>query len=184
MADINVKLGDQPVDATPAEKEKKSQKFNIKLNARRTLDGNIIVMEHPEIDIAIIPDKMKIVTFAKDHFDDTVYEAQNRLFKYLFKKGVIVFDSICGGNIYASLEAKIQKPSSEYPIDDIILMLIAKWIEEEKPSLVYQKSVEDAYIDDLTEPDEENSSELGDVPAADEKGSVPIHQVRRYAYGL
>jgi hypothetical protein len=190
MADIEVKLDDQDTssdftsDMDTADKQEKSVKFNIKLKARKTIDGNIIVSDHPDIDIVIMPEKMKVITFAKDNFDDTVYETQNRMFKYLFRKGVLVPDSVCGSNVYGSLEGKIQQPKQEIPIDDLMLMLVGKFIEQEKPSYMYQKSLEDVFVDNVTNPGEENSTELGEVPAATEKGSVPIHQVRRYAYGL
>jgi hypothetical protein len=183
MADISVKIGKPNAEEQPEEKSG-TPMFKFSLKARRTLDGSILISDHPEVDIIIMPEKMRIITFSKENFDDTIYQTQNRLMKYLFKKGVVVFDSIAGGNVYGSLEAKIQKPSQEYPIDDLMLMIVGKWIEEEKPSYTYQKSLEDNYTDNMTEPGEEDSTELGDVKAASEKGSVPIHQVRRYAYGL
>ena len=143
MADIVVKLADQGApdqnDQTIKPPEQKPVKLNFNLKARRSLDGNIIISDHPEIDIVVMPEKMKVLTFSKENFDDTVYETQNRLMKFLFKKGVIVYDSICGGNVYGSLEAKIQQPSKQYPIDDIMLMILSKFIEEEKPSFIYQK---------------------------------------------
>ena len=189
MADIDVSVGSEPgaqeqAGEQEAAEETPSAKFNLKLKARRTLDGNIIVSDHPNIDIIILPEKMKVLTFPKNSYDDEVYDTQNRFFKYLFKKGVMVHDSVVGGNVYGAVEAKIQKPKQEFPIDDVMLMIVGKFIEQEKPSYVYQKSLEQEYIDDMTEPDEEHSTELGKVPAAQEKGSVPIHQVRRYAYGL
>lgn len=192
MADLKVKITstdpqpDQAFDdnVPTQEPEKKKQLFTIKVKARRTLDGNIIVSDHPDIDIVIMPDKMRIITFSKENFDDHIYQTQNRLMKYLTKKGTLVFDSIAAGNVYGSLEAKIIKPAQEMPIDDLMLMLVSKWIDSEKPSVVYQQAVADAYADSVTEPNDKESTELGKVPAAQEKGSVPIHQVRRYAYGL
>jgi hypothetical protein len=192
MADLKVKITstdpqpDQAFDDIPAEEtpEKKKQLFTIKVKARRTLDGNIIVSDHPEIDIVIMPDKMRVITFSKENFDDHIYQTQDRFMKYLTKKGTIVFDSIASGNVYGSLEAKIIKPIQELPIDNLMLMLVSKWIESEKPSVVYQQAVADAYIDSVADPNDKESTELGKVPAAQEKGSVPIHQVRRYAYGL
>ena len=196
MADIKVTVSDtdpQPdqalqepgaVQQAPEEKEKPPQLFSIKLKARRTLDGNIIVSDHPDIDIVIMPEKMRVICFARDNFDDHVYQTQDRLMKYLFKKGVLVFDSIGGGNVYGSLEAKLIKPVQDMPIDNLMLMLISKWIDTEKPSFIYQKAIDDVYTDRMTEPDDDESTELGKVKAAKEKGSVPIHQVRRYAYGL
>lgn len=193
MADIKVTIKDedpQPDQALDSEQqpqeepEKPKQLFTIKLKARRTLDGNIIVSDHPDVDVVIMPEKMRIIAFSRDNFDDSVYQTQDRLMKYLFKKGAIVFDSVGGGNVYGSLEAKLIKPAQEIPIDNLMLMLISKWIESEKPSFVYQKAIDDIYTDRVTDPDDKESTELGEVPAAQEKGSVPIHQVRRYAYGL
>jgi hypothetical protein len=192
MADLKVKITstdpqpDQAFDNdVPAqEPEKKKQLFTIKVKARRTLDGNIIVSDHPDIDIVIMPEKMRVITFSKENFDDHIYQTQDRLMKYLTKKGTLVFDSIAAGNVYGSLEAKIIKPAQEMPIDDLMLMLVSKWIDSEKPSVVYQQAVADAYTDSVTEPNDKESTELGKVSAAQEKGSVPIHQVRRYAYGL
>ena len=38
---------------------------------------------------------------------DNVYGAETRLFEFLRKKGIVSYDSIQGGNIYGSMEAKI-----------------------------------------------------------------------------
>jgi len=193
MADINVKITDQDPqpdqaldDQQPEKEEPKKPKeiFKVKLKVRRTLDANLIVSDHPDIDIVIMPEKMKIIAFSRENFDDNIYQAQDRLMKYLFKKGVISLETICGSNVYGSLEAKLLKPAQEIPIDNLMLMLISKWIDSEKPSFVYQKAVSDVYTDRMTDPEDKDSTELGEVPAAKEKGSVPIHQVRRYAYGL
>lgn len=191
MADISVKITDndpQPDQALGGEQEaeenKRKQIFTVKLKVRRTLDGDFIVSDHPDIDIVIMPEKKKIIAFSRENFDDHIYQTQDRLMKYLVKKGVIMPDSITGSNVYGSLECKIIKPAQELPIDELMLMLISKWIDSEKPSVVYQKAIDDTYTDRITDPDDKESTELGDVSAAQEKGSVPIHQVRRYAYGL
>lgn len=195
MADINVKVTDedpQPDQALDGdaglsaqnEPEKPKQLFSVKLKVRRTLDGNFIVSDHPDIDIVIMPEKRKVIAFSKDNFDDHVYQTQDRLMKYLVKKGVATHDSIAGSNVYGSLECGLMAAKQELPIDDLLLMLVSKWIDSEKPSFVYQKAIDDLYTDRITEPNDKESTELGDVPAAQEKGSVPIHQVRRYAYGL
>ena len=193
MADIKITVSEddpQPDQALgdemggEEEKEKPPINFSVKLKVRRTLDANLIVSDHPDIDIVIMPEKMKVITFSRDNYDDSVYETQDRLMKYLFKKGVITLDSITGGNVYGSIEAKLIKPAQEIPIDNLMLMIVSKWIDQERPSFVYQKAIDDIYIDRMTQPDDDESTELGKVPAAKEKGSVPIHQVRRYAYGL
>ena len=139
---------DQAMDQDgEAEKEKSPINFTVSLKARRTLDANIIVSDHPDVDIVIMPEKMKIIAFAKDNFDDSIYQTQDRLMKYLFRKGVITQDTVAGGNVYGSLEAKIIKPVQEMPIDNLMLMIISKWIDSEKPSFVYQKAIDDIYTD-------------------------------------
>ena len=62
----------------------------ILLNARKTIDGNIIISDHPDMNILIIPAKNKIVALPKGELDDELYDSQKRLFDYLFKKGVII----------------------------------------------------------------------------------------------
>lgn len=194
MADINVKITDQDPQPDQAFDEQQPQQteepkkpkeiFNVKLKVRRTLDANLIISDHPDIDIVLMPEKMKIIAFSRENFDDNIYQTQDRLMKYLFKKGVISLETICGSNVYGSLEAKLLKPVQEIPIDNLMLMILSKWIDSEKPSFVYQKAVDDVYKDRMTDPEDKDTTELGEVPAAKEKGSVPIHQVRRYAYGL
>ena len=39
---------------------------SFKLKAKKTLDGNIIIFDHDDIDIILRPEQKKIVTFKKD----------------------------------------------------------------------------------------------------------------------
>ena len=51
----------------------------ILLKARKTIDGNIIVSDHPEIDIIIFTANNKVVAMPKEELDDEIYDTQNRL---------------------------------------------------------------------------------------------------------
>ena len=84
----------------------------ILLNARKTIDGNIIVRDHPEIDILIIAKSNKVVALPKEQMDDEVYEAQNRLFKHLLQRGVIDYSTVQSGNLFMSMEAQIPEADS------------------------------------------------------------------------
>jgi hypothetical protein len=85
---INIKVS-QPkrevIRITVDEHDKPDASIKMDLKARRTLDGNVLIFDHKDIDIVLMPEKKKIVTFAKNILGDDVYEAQNRLFSYLFK---------------------------------------------------------------------------------------------------
>ena len=55
------------VQRTPSAQEEVKK---IILKARRTLDGKILIPDHPDLDIVVIPDKNKIVAFPKEEMDD------------------------------------------------------------------------------------------------------------------
>ena len=80
MADIIVTVGVE-----------QKKRINLELQARKSLDGNILIFDHKEIDIVIMPLKRKIVTFAKSEINDSVYEVQNRFFNFLKRKGLFDF---------------------------------------------------------------------------------------------
>ena len=85
-----VKITIEPSDTGGKEKEP----VVIELNARRALDGSIMIMDHEDIDIVIMPTKKKCLALAKELLDDKVYGAQDRLFRFLSKRGVIENSSV------------------------------------------------------------------------------------------
>ena len=117
------------------------------------------------------------ISFAKDDVKDTdvVYDAQNKLFSYLIKKGTIVPDSVQGGPILGSMEAKFYKEEAPEGLStpQIILFMIQKFIEEEAPYYTSRIAHEEEDLRRLYDPSDENSTELGEVPQAAEKGSIP-----------
>ena len=76
----------------------------LEINARKALDGSLLIMDHQKIDIAVMPEQMKVVTFPKTTSTEDVYEYQNRLLELLSDKGVMDRGSIQGGNVFRSLE--------------------------------------------------------------------------------
>jgi len=85
----------------------KLKDYVFELTARENLSGDLMIYDHKDIDIVLMQEKKKIVAFAKDILTDNVYGAESRLFEYLRKHGIVAYDSIQGGNIYGSMEAKI-----------------------------------------------------------------------------
>ena len=55
------------IQRTPTAKEEIEK---VILKARRTLDGKILIRDHPEVDVIILPKINKIVAFAKEALDD------------------------------------------------------------------------------------------------------------------
>tara|TARA_R110002074_G_scaffold114954_2_gene245673 strand:- start:8 stop:544 length:537 start_codon:yes stop_codon:yes gene_type:complete len=92
------------IKRTPTSKEEVKK---VLLKARRTVDGKILIGDHPDLDIIILPKTKKVVAFPKKEMDDETYETQSRLFKHLVTQGVVDYDSIQGGGVFMSMEAKI-----------------------------------------------------------------------------
>ena len=79
----------------------------IKQKARRTLDGNIMVLDHEDIDVVLLQDKNKCVTIPKESMSDKVYAAQDRMFQFFVRRGIVDRSTVRGGNVFGSLEAVI-----------------------------------------------------------------------------
>ena len=159
------------------------QMLEFKLNMRRALNGDLMIFDHADIDIVVMLESNKIVAFAKDLMSEVVYGAESRLFDHLKKKGIVAFDSIQGGNVYGSLEAKILD-STELDSVKASLYEISQWMDGERPYFKSMEAYEEMMDDVLVDPDAENSTELGEVPQEAEKGSIrPDSMYAPYIYG-
>ena len=150
------------------------QVYEFKLNLRRTLNGDLMIFDHADVDIIILTEKKKIVAFPKDMMSDVVYGAENRLFNHLRKQGVVAYDSIQGGNVYGSLEALMleMKGPKEPESIDYVLYQIYEWVNTERPYFESSEAHDEMMDDALLDPDDEFSTELGEVPHEEEKGSI------------
>jgi len=154
--------------------------IKVKLNVRKTLDNNIVIYDHPLIDIVIIPSKNKIFTIPKDNVTSDTYSSQNRYFKFLDRKGVLIKGTIRSGAIINSLES-FYPPNDKIDVMQVILLLTKRWLENEDEfiniSRNYEENVEDMYVN----PEEEDTTELGEIPQKPRKGNVNTYQT---AYGI
>ena len=185
---VNIKItGDEKEPITPPEPEGvkievvEKDKIEGKLKLRSALNGDLMIMDHKDIDIVVKPKDKKIVAFAKETLSDLVYGAESRLLEYLRKNGVLKIDSIQGGNIYGSLEGQLFEGDKTV---EITLMKISEWMETEEPMMSGRTGYDDMSDEHLLSPDGEYSTELGEVPAAAEKGSIKQHNLfAPYLYG-
>ncbi len=143
----------------------------VELKARKALDGSLLIMDHGRIDIAVMPEQMKVVTFPKTTATEDVYDYQNRLLELLADKGVIDRASIQGGNVFRSLEGNLFESEQINPLQAAVYV-IAEFIEyeaeHERIADDYEKELEDMY----THPSDRDSTEYGEVPQYAEKGSM------------
>ena len=160
--------------------------IKFKLNIREAHNGDLMIFDHPDIDIVIMVEKKKVVTFAKDLATDIVYGTSSRLMERLRTKGVIAYETIQGGNVYGSLEGQLlemkdpEKKDLQMPL---VLNQISEWIESERPYFETVEEYDQMYDDELTHPDAEDSTELGKVPQDAKKGSIEPYVFGAYPYG-
>lgn len=165
-------------------KEANAKKVRLELNARQSLNGDVMIFDHGDIDIVLSPNKKKVVAFPKETMTDLVYGAQNRLFSCLKKKGIIIPESIRAGAFYGSFEATLEESvDPDASSAKMALINIHNFIEEERPYFEQVEAIVSMEDEHLIDPDKEYSTELGEVPQADEKGSIRPGYIRDpYAY--
>jgi len=151
--------------------EKKPVQATMELKARKTPDGNVMIFDHNDIDIVLMPSKNKVVAFPKEEYGENVYNAQSRMFDYLVRKGVIIYDSVQGGNIFSSIEGNIVE-SKDYNTTQLTLFAIGKFIEEERPSMEYERAMEIEFERRLSQPLESESTEFDPRRHGKQKGSI------------
>jgi len=143
----------------------------IELNARKTLDGNLLIMDHDMIDIVVLPEGSKVIAFPKDISMEDTYSIQSRFFEYLADKGVVDRNTVQGGNIFNSLEAVIPEAKQANALQAAVYVISEFLREEAELKIVvdtYEKELESYYIN----PTDRDSTELGEVPQEAEKGAM------------
>lgn len=159
------------------------RKHEFSVDMREALNGDLMFMGHNDIDIILMKEKKKIVAFPKNLMSEVVYGAESRLMEYLRKKGVVQFDSIQGGNVYGSLEGKILESKDN---DEISLTVyeLNEWIKSELPKTARKENYSQQIKNMELYPNDDLSTELGEVPHAEEKGSILQHNLfAPYLYG-
>ena len=145
----------------------------LELDIRKSMNGDLMVFDHGDIDIVLSGTKNKVVAFPKETITDLAYGAQNRLFTYLQRRGLVIPESIQGGAFYGSLEATMESAySDKLNTAKMALINISRFIDEERPYFESTEAIVSMTDDELAHPDNTDSTELGEVPQAVEKGSI------------
>ena len=77
----------------------------------------------------------------------------------------------------------MKSPEMKDKLFPLILNQISEWIETERPYFEAVHDYEQMHDDQLTHPDADNSTELGDVPQEPDKGSIRPYIFGAYPYG-
>ena len=180
---VSIKIGDeQEVEPVVAPEDKPA--VSVSLNIRKTMDGDLMIFDHADIDIIIMKKKQKVVAFPKDIMSEVVYGAQDRLFKFMQSKGLIMPESVKSGNIYGSLEASYPLQSKYADTTNVALYLVYEFMQDEGKFLQLKVDMEREENERLMDPSAADSTELGEVPHEERKGTQGvIDYYPAYYYG-
>tara|TARA_R110000824_G_scaffold302749_2_gene490527 strand:+ start:7045 stop:7581 length:537 start_codon:yes stop_codon:yes gene_type:complete len=145
----------------------------LELDVRKSMNGDLMIFDHGDIDIVLSTKNNKITAFPKEVMNDLVYGAQNRLFAHLRKKGLVTAESVQSGAFYGSLEALMEQGATpELSTPKLALINISNFIDEERPYFESEEAIVSMADDELIHPEKEDSTELGEVPQHVEQGSI------------
>lgn len=154
-----------------------------KLDLKKSLSGHLMIFNHRDINIVVNLKEKRIIAYSKGNFSDIVYNTQNRLFEHLVHRGVIEPETVMGTNVFGALGAAYPENKEVPNLSDVILYNIATFIENEDEYMIAMKKAEQEREEDLLDPSDRDSTEYGEVPHEDTKGTYnPIYP--GYSYGL
>lgn len=154
-------------------KEEQTETIRLEMDIRKSVNGDLMIFGHGDIDIVLSTTSNKVTAFPKETMNDLVYGAQNRLFAFLRRKGIVVMESIQAGSFAGAMEGVLQKPFKEsIETAKLALVNIDKFIEEERPYFESLEAIVAMDDNELIHPDKEDSTELGEVPQSVEQGSI------------
>jgi hypothetical protein len=176
---VNLISSDEPIKIKIGDAVPKPPSVNVELNIRKSLSGDLMIFDHADIDIILSSKNNKITAFPKETMNDLVYGAQNRLFSFLRKKGIIVAESIQAGSYFGALEGSMEGAySDKINAAKLALLNISNFIEEERPYFENLEAIVSGVDDEYVDPDNADSTELGEVPQKAQQGSLRPGYVR------
>ena len=160
-------------------KADETQTIRLEMDIRKSINGDLMIFDHGDIDIVVSTSSNKVTAFPKESLNDLVYGAQNRLFAFLQRKGIVVSESIQAGSFAGAMEATLQSPFKDsIEVAKLTLINLSGFIEDERPYFESMEAIVAADDAALIEPDKEFSTELGEVPHSTEQGSIRKGMVR------
>ena len=165
---IKITIGGGKKEAPPQPAPKVAE---IKLNISKTANGDYYIKDHSDIDIVVMIQKNKVLALSKDLMSEMVYGAQDRLFGYLTEKGLVDPATVQGGSVYGSMEGMLLS-SDELNVPNMTILNISEWIDSERPYFEFVEKFEEMEVEHFVDPDEKESTELGEVPHEETKGTL------------
>ena len=154
-------------------------KTEVKVKARRSYNGDIVLYEHPEVDVAISTNKTKILVIPKGKVSDDSYDIQDKIFNYLSKRGVVDPASVQSSSAYGILEGKYYQ-NEDIGVLGLVIYEVNNFIQKDKENYVYDE-IFDKMEKEMIDPEDDRTTELGEIPHEEMQGALRPGYI--YPYG-
>ncbi len=174
---IKITINKQAVGGADIE-EVAAPQATVKLKARKALNGNIIISDHKLMDLVLVPSKNKVLIVPHPGFGQETYHKQKDFFNALSKRGVFS-GPMEGGNIHGVFEAKLGVAEDLSSVQ-VALLEIERYLKQEAVEEGFGEEFDNEIEDRFINPDDEESTEAGEIEAEEETrkrmNSAPPHQ--------
>jgi hypothetical protein len=147
---------------TPPPESKPTQE-SIGLKITKTLDGNLLIVDHQYLDILVLPTSNRVLCMPKALVEKDVYDYQKALMNSLFRGGVTNARNPQAGIQFGVVETTYPA-ESEVDTLQAVLYQISEFIVRERaqdfPAEEYDQHIEDRFVD----PTDEDSTAYGEIP--------------------
>ena len=154
---IKITINKQAVGGADVE-EVEAPQATVKLKARKSLDGNIIISDHQLMDLVLMPAKNKVLIIPHPGFGQETYYKQKDFYNALSKRGVFS-GPLEGGNVHGVYEAKLGV-SEELSSIQVALLEIERYLKQESVEEGFGEDFDNEIEDRFINPDDENSTDL------------------------
>ena len=138
----------------------------VKLKARKSLDGNIIISDHQLMDLVVVPAKNKVLIVPRPGFGQETYYKQKDFYNALNRRGVFS-GPLEGGTVHGVYEAKLGMSDEVSPVQ-VALLEIERYFKQEAVEEGFGSEFDEEIEDRFINPDDENSTEAGEIEPEEE----------------
>jgi len=158
--------------------------LELDLDVSQMINGDLMITNHPRFDIVVSEASKKIVTLPKDREDTDSYKIQSELMNFLSRAGVVDHSKVEGALSYGALECPLLTPVGDRNVVKAALYCIDKFLQLEEGEYDRVNEYDDSLERMFLNPEDRISTELGDVPHEEEKGSMPARMEYWWGRGM
>jgi hypothetical protein len=153
---IKIKIGEPPQQTGPPQAQ-------VRLEIRRSVDGNLLINDHEFIDIVIVPETRKIITMPKPYVERDTYEYQKSLMYALFKGGILGPEAPRSGARFGVMEAVYPTTDKVNPLQALLLQ-VEKYIRQTSADEMQAQEYDENIEDNFTDPPPDETTAWEQIP--------------------